>query len=233
MDDRISAHAKTIVDWSARIEAGDDVVVAVGEGAHDLAVAVASVLGERGANVVTTYDSEELQRAYLRGGDQEFEPEPAFEQALYENADAVLSLGGSRNAAAMADVPEQRRNDYRRSRRGIREARLATDWVSTVHPTRADAQRAGMAFEQYRSFVYDAVLRDWESLAEEMAQLKTLLDEGDRVRISGGKPGEYNGTKTVAVTSDTTMCILERGDGPAPTGEARSSFGCHGNSVAD
>jgi hypothetical protein len=55
------------------------------------------------------------------------------------------------------------------------------------------------------------------------------LREGDRVRISGGKPGEYNGTKTVAVVSDTTMCILERGDGPAPTGEGRSSFGCDGH----
>ena len=55
------------------------------------------------------------------------------------------------------------------------------------------------------------------------------LHEGDRVRISGGKPGEYNGTKTVAVTSDSTVCILERGDGPAPTGDARSSFGCDGH----
>lgn len=61
-------------------------------------------------------------------------------------------------------------------------------------------------------------------------EMVRTLREGDRVRISGGKPGEYNGTKTVAVTSDTTICILERGDGPAPTGEARSSFGCDGHS---
>jgi len=55
------------------------------------------------------------------------------------------------------------------------------------------------------------------------------LREGDRVRLSGGKPGEYNGVKTVAVTSDTMMIFLERGDGDAPTGEARSSFGSDGH----
>jgi len=60
-------------------------------------------------------------------------------------------------------------------------------------------------------------------------EMVRTLREGDRVRISGGKPGEYNGTKTVAVTSDTTMCVLERGDGAAPTGEARSSFGSDGH----
>lgn len=202
MDDRIAAHARTLVEWSARIDAGDDVVVSVAEDAHDLAVAVASVLGERGANVVTTYDSEEVRRAYLRATTGEFDADPDFEQALYANADAVLSLGGSRNAAATADVPEQRRSAYRRARSGIREARLDTDWVSTVHPTRADAQRADMAFEQYQAFVYGAVLRDWESLAEEMARLKTLLDDGEEVRLYADTPD--------GVTTDLALSIVDR-----------------------
>ena len=35
------------------------------------------------------------------------------------------------------------------------------------------------------------------------------LSEGDRVRISLGKPGEYNGQKTVAVTSDSAIIALD------------------------
>jgi len=66
----------------------------------------------------------------------------------------------------------------------------------------------------------------WTKSVHGGAMVRTLR-EGDRVRISGGKPGEYDGTKTVAVTSDTTLCILERGDGDAPTVNwPRSSFGC-------
>ena len=183
MDPRVREHAETLVDWSARIDAGDDVVVHVGEGAHDLGVAVAAALGERGANLLARYSSDEMTRAYLRAHDGDFAADPAFERALYERADSVLSLRGTRNTRATADVPDETRQAHDGARQAIREARLATDWVSTLHPTRALAQQAGMSYPVYRDFVYDAVLRDWGSLAEEMSRLKTLLDEGDEVHI--------------------------------------------------
>jgi len=201
MDDRVREHAAVLVDWSARVEQGDDVVVRVGDGAHDLAVAVAERLGERGANLVATYDAGEVSRAYLRAHDGEFHADPAYERALYERADSVLALKGTTNTAATADVPGERRRAYSRAREAIREARLATDWVSTQHPTRAMAQQAGMSIEAYREFVYDATLRDWSSLAEEMARLKTLLDDGSDARIV--RDG-------ADVTTDLTMSIANR-----------------------
>jgi aminopeptidase len=185
MDQRVRDHAETLVDWSARIEAGDDVVVRVSEGGHDLAVAVAEALGERGANLLTVYDSDEVSRAYLQAHDGDFETDPEYELSLYEAADSVLSLGGGRNTTALADLPAERRQAAATARQTIREARLDTDWVSTVHPTRSLAQQAGMAYEQYQEFVYDAVLRDWESLAAEMDRLKTAFDDGETVTILG------------------------------------------------
>ncbi|MCU4925732.1 aminopeptidase [Halobacteria archaeon AArc-dxtr1] len=182
MDERVREHAEILVDWSARVEAGDDVVVAVGPDAHELAVAVVETLGERGANPLVTYRSGEIDRAYLWARSEDFE-EGAHERALYEAADVVLSLGGERNASATADVPGETRRAYRRARKEVREARFATRWVSTLHPTRSLAQQAGMAYEEYREFAYDAILRNWESLADEMGQLKEILDEGSEVRI--------------------------------------------------
>jgi len=183
MDDRIREHARTLVEWSARIERGDDVVLAVDEGAHDLAVAVAEQLGERGANLLSTYQSDELTRAYLDSHEGDFEESPAYELALYDRADSVLFLKGSRNTAETADVDGDTRAAYSTARQAIREARLDTDWVSTQHPTRAMAQQAGMAYADYEDFVYDATLRDWEALAEEQARLKEILDAGEKVRL--------------------------------------------------
>ena len=183
MDERVREHAEILVDWSARVEEGDDVVVSVGPAAHELAVAVAEKLGERGANPLLTYSSGEVQRAYLRAHDGEFDDDPDHERALAENADVYLSLGGGRNTSATADVPGEVRQAYRTSREGVREARFGTRWVSTVHPTRALAQGAGMAYEEYRDFAYDAIIRDWESLAEEMAKMKEIIDEGSEVRL--------------------------------------------------
>ena len=184
-EDPVRAHAETLVDWSARVEAGDRVVVRVAEGAHDLAVAVAEALGDRGATPVFTYDADEVSRAFLRAASEAQLEEPADDHALalYESADVVLSLGGTRNVAARADVPDAKRQARARGSAAVREARLGTDWVSTVHPTRALAQQAGMAYEEYQQFVYDAVLRDWRALAEEMQGIKERLDDADEVRI--------------------------------------------------
>ena len=190
MDERVREHAELLIDWSARVEAGDDVVVSVAEDAHELGVAVAEALGQRGANVTTLYGSAEVSRAHLKGSEAgpdgdapAFDDDPAVERALFEAADAYLRLGGGRNTTASADVASETRQAYAKARKDVREARMDTDWVSTVHPTRSLAQQAGMAYEEYREFVYDAVLRDWEALADEMAAMKDALDRGDEVRI--------------------------------------------------
>lgn len=196
MDPRVNEHAAVLVDWSAQVEAGDNVVVGVSEGAHALAVAVSQHLGRLGANPVVTYESDEVRRGFLREAPS-FHPDPRHETALYEHADVYLGLGGGRNTTALADVPSDQRQAYNRSRRGVRDARLATDWVSTIHPTRSLAQQAGMAYEEYCEFVYGAILRDWESLAEEMSELKDLLDAGDEVRI-------------VKDNTDITLSITDR-----------------------
>ncbi|PSQ19807.1 aminopeptidase [Halobacteriales archaeon QS_8_69_26] len=185
MDDRIRDHAAVLVDWSARVEEGDRVTMAVGEGAHPLAVAVAELLGERGATLHASYASAEVQRAYLLASD-EFE-EPTHERRLIEATDVYLSLRGGRNTSAMADVSAETHRAASRAGSELREARMDTDWVSTVHPTRSLAQQAGMSVEAYREFVYDAILRDWESLAEEMGRMKELLDEGSEVRLVSGE----------------------------------------------
>lgn len=182
MDERVREHAAVLVEWSAQVESGDDVVLSVAEGAHDLAVAVSEKLGERGANPLVTYDSDEVVRAYLRCHDGDYST-GRHELAMIENADVYLRLGGGRNTSALADVPGDTRQRYATATAELREARMKTDWVSTVHPTRSLAQQAGMAYEEYRDFAYDAILRDWESLADEMAEMKALLDAGSEVHI--------------------------------------------------
>jgi aminopeptidase len=181
MDDRVREHAELLVDWSARVEAGDRVVVGVDDGTHELAVAVARELGERGAVPTFLDDGDELERAYCRGATTFAEPD--HERALFETADVYLGLRGGRNTAALADVPGEKRQARGEASATLREARLATDWVTTVHPTRSLAQAAGMSIEAYREFVYDATLRDWAALEAETDRLKRLLDEGSRLRV--------------------------------------------------
>lgn len=198
MDERIHEHARILTDWSADIETSDNVVMVVEDGAHELAVAVAEQIGQRKGNLLTTYTSGEIDRAYLRAHGNDFDADPAHALGLYENADVVLSLGAGQNTNALVDVPSDTKQAHNTARQGVREARLDTDWVKTVHPTRALAQQAGMAYEAYQEFVYDAVVRDWESLAAEMDRLKQRLDAGSEVQIQ------------TAAGTDVTMSIENR-----------------------
>ena len=184
MDPRIYEHAEVLVDWSARVEPGDRVVMQVDEGSVPLGVAVAGVLAEREASLVTTFGSGEINRAYLKQFPSEAFPEdPEHHLALLEHSDVYLRIRGGTNTSAMADVSPEVQQAAARASTGIREATLATDWVSTIHPTPSLAQQASMATEEYRDFAYRAILYDWESLAAEMAELKERLDGGAEVHI--------------------------------------------------
>ncbi|MFB6253825.1 MAG: aminopeptidase [Halobacteriaceae archaeon] len=183
MDPRIQEHAEILVDWSAQVNPYDNVIVDVGEGAHDLGVAVAKELGKRDANILPLYSSSQIQRSYLGHHSGDFEKDPQYIKTLFEQADIYLRLSGTYNSAEIADIQQDVRQSYNRSQEGIRDSRLQTDWVTTIHPTRALAQQAGMAYEAYQDFVYNAINRDWESLANEMANMKEILDQGDMVHI--------------------------------------------------
>ena len=77
MDPRVEEHAEVLVGWSARVEEGDNVVLNVGPDSHELAVAVAEKVGERGANLQTSYASSEVGRAYALAHDGDIESEVA------------------------------------------------------------------------------------------------------------------------------------------------------------
>lgn len=195
MDPRVCEQAEILVDWCARVDAGDSVVVQVDQAAEPLAVAVAQALGERRASMQMTYTSGEVNRAYLTSfPDLEFPADPPHSLALFEHADIVLNLRGGTNTSALADVPQAVRQAASRASPKLRDAIYATDWVSTIHPTASLAQQANMSTAAYRDFAYGAIIRDWASLAEEMANLKDAFDEGTTVRL-------------VAEGTDLTMAI--------------------------
>jgi aminopeptidase len=84
------------------------------------------------------------------------------------------------------DVDAATRAASSKANEAVREAWRELDYVSTLHPTRALAQQAEMSYEAYQEFVYDAILRDWQALADEMANMKGVLDDGSEVRLVVG-----------------------------------------------
>jgi hypothetical protein len=80
--------------------------------------------------------------------------------------------------------------------------------VKTLYqPAAVNQQQVGVLDDGSRT----AKLTIWKR-----SQVGTVLREGDRVRLLNCEVGWYGGKPTLAVTSESEVTVLERGDGPSP-----------------
>ncbi len=211
MDPRVREHAEIICDWSIELEADEDVVVTAAPEAHDLVVALNEEIGRRGGNVVTLYSSDEAGRAYLKAHDGDFTM-PEHVLALYEEADAAVHVRSDANVTEMSDVDGETMAERSRVTKPITEERLSTNWCLTQHPTRSYAQNAGMSTDEYRGFVYEATLRDWQEVHDRQEELRRRLDEASEVRVVGDDTD-------VSMDVDGMNAVNSSGKNNLPSGE--------------
>ncbi|ELY79313.1 aminopeptidase [Natrinema pallidum] len=214
MDPRIREHAEIIANHSVDLEAGDNVVIDAHPVAEDLVVALHEVIGDLGANPVTTSQrtGKRQQRAYLRAADDEFET-PEHELALIENTDVYIAVRATDNATQTSDVDPEISAAYQQAQRPILEERLSKRWCLTQYPAPANAQLAEMSTEGYENFVWDAVNKDWDEQREHQANMVEIMDPAAEVRIVSGD------TTDVTMSVDGNPTINDHGEHNLPGGE--------------
>ena len=196
MDPRIREHAEIIANHSVDLQEGDNVIVDAHPVAEDLVVALHEVIGEIGANPLTTSQrtGARQRRAYLRAGDDEYET-PTHELALIEETDVYIAIRASDNVTQTSDVDPETSAAHQQAHQPILEERLSTRWCLTQFPAPANAQLAEMSTEGYEEFVWDAVNKDWDEQRDHQANMVDLMDPADEIRIKSGD------------TTDVTMSI--------------------------
>ena len=211
MDARVREHATIIADHSTGIEAGDNVVIQLPAAAEDLGVALHEICGDRGANPVYLNYSKRANRAFKRAAD-EFE-EPGHRRALYEETDVFVIARGGANVTEDADVAPETNAAYNRAMEAVKRERLSKTWCLTQFPTAGHAQLAGMSTEAYEDFVWDAVSLDWEAQHAFQAELVSILDDAEEVRIRSGEDTDL----TMRVAGNTAL--NDDGEANLPGGE--------------
>ena len=214
MDPRIREHAQIVANHSVDLQEGDNVVIDAHPVADDLVVALHEVIGDVGANPVTTSQrtGERNKRAYLRAADGEFET-PAHELALIEGTDVYIAIRAGDNVTETSDVDPEIAAAHRSAHQPILEERLSKRWCLTQFPAPANAQLAEMSTEAYENFVWDAVNKDWDEQREFQAQLVEILDPADEVRIVSGETTDV----TMSVAGNPTL--NDYGERNLPGGE--------------
>ncbi|MEF8873837.1 MAG: aminopeptidase [Candidatus Thermoplasmatota archaeon] len=184
MDNRIKEHAGIIADWSTEMKDDDNVVIIANPEAEGLVIALYEEIGKHGGHPTTLYSSNEANRAYLKNFDGEFKtPEHALK--LYEEADVVISIKSDVNVKAMNDVPGEVLSEYSKVRKPLSDIIQDKRTCLTAFPTNAAAQLADMSLTEYKDFVWDATLRDWQEVHDKQEILKKKMDEAEEVYITG------------------------------------------------
>jgi len=211
MDERIEEHAKILVEWSTKIEEGDNVVIKANEESKELVIALEKEIAKKGAKPITLYSSNEAKRAYFKNFEGEFET-PEHLLALVEETDVLIGISSDPNLRAMSDVSGKTLAEYSKAHKPISEEQLSKRWCGTQHPTNAQAQMAGMSLDEYKDFVYNAVLRDWQEVHDLQEELKVKLDEGEEVYIEGPET-------ELTMNIDGMLGVNSDGENNMPSGE--------------
>ncbi len=102
-----------------------------------------------------------------------------------EGLDAIIQIIATSNTQELGDVPPAKMKAFSKSNTDLFPIIMSKRWNITLHPTHALAQEARKSYESYCDFVYNATLRDWGKMAQEMQVLSEKMAKSKKVRLVG------------------------------------------------
>jgi aminopeptidase len=185
------AFAALLCDWCLEVAPGTGVLVATTPLAEPLALALHRAILDRdgwpyvrlvpaGLGVDFYSHARERHRS---------EPSPA-ELALAGAVDARLRIDAPADTRELADVDPGLIAQVARAQAPLRELNMAHRWCTTLYPTPALAERAGMSSTDYAAFVNRALFLDrpdpagaWAELSARQMKLIERLAPAREIRI--------------------------------------------------
>lgn len=217
VDPRIKEHARILVDYSTKVQAGEMVYIISDLDAHPLAVEVVKQIAERGASTLTIMDSSELSRGYMDAAtDEALDLFPKHQMEAIRASDVLIRLRSPANTRTFAGLDPKRLMRRQKTTKPISEEVLTKRWCLTIHPNQALAQEAKMSLTDYQNFVYGATLLDWEKEAKLMRKLRDKLQESQTIQFLGKE------TDLKASTKDRVW-VASEGTHNMPSGEVFTS----------
>ena len=189
MDPRVEKLAKTLIQYSTRIQPGDKLLIEAANGGRDLVKAlVREAYAAGGVPFVQLVDSEIERELMLHCTDEQLQLRAERDVRLMSGMQATISFKAVRNDSELSDVsPDQMARFNRIYDDPIFEAiqKNGVRWCVLRYPTPAMAQAAQMSMEGFEDFFYEVCTMDYARMDAAMNPLKALMERTDRVHILG------------------------------------------------
>ncbi len=193
-DERLIQLAKLLTGYSIGLKKGELFEINSGVAAKPLIKELVREAHKLGAAPFVKLTDDELARLSYGFIDPEkpdearaiIEKQLVWETAYWDQLAAHIDIGVDENDAELSAVNDRSLQFYRDLRRPIRDRMIDEKrWVYLHWPTMADAQKAGMCYDDFFDFFINAALVDYEKMGRDMEPLVELMQKTDMVRLTG------------------------------------------------
>ena len=168
-DPRVQKFAKVLVEHSARIVPGDRVLIEGTTAAEPLVRELYIQILEKGGHPhpmvsfpgMVPFIQDDLYLTYAKDSQLDFVP--TFYKIAYDQFESRIRIHSATNTRATTRIDPVKAQRRGKATSTITEAQMrrgaegAFKWVTTLYPTDAYAQDAGMSLKDYEDFVFNAV----------------------------------------------------------------------------
>jgi len=198
-DARIERFANVLVDYSARIQPGDRVLIEATTAAEPLVRALYSRILQVGGNPQVLLDFPDQMEIFLTSaGKEQLEFAPPLMKLAYETFESRIRIHSQTNPRALGGIDPARMGLRQKALSSILETQMRRGasgqlkWVTTLFPTEGYAVEGGMSLRAYEDFVYSACHANeadpvayWKSVEAEQAKMIGKLAGHNIVTLNG------------------------------------------------
>lgn len=190
MDQRIIKLAKTLVNYSVRVQEGEKVLIQyTGQATRDLVKQlIKEVYAAKGIPFVNNTDTSIQRELLLNCTEEQLRIMAEVDVLEMKKMDCFIGVRGSDNISELADVSSSNMTLYERlySTPVHHEIRVPkTKWVVLRYPNYSMAQLANTSLEKFEEFYFEVCNLDYSKMEKAMHPLVELMNKTDKVRILG------------------------------------------------
>ena len=198
---RIQKFAQILVNHSAEIVPGDRVLIEASTAAEPLVKAVMAEILDRGGHPHLQLSFPGQEKIFFEhAGDAQLDFTPTFVKLAYDEFESRIRIHSETDLHALANVDPSKQSRRQQAMAPILRAQMWRGaeknfkWVTTLFPTEAYAEAAGMSLEAYQNFVYRACFADdetddpvarWSEFKTRQADYIKRIEGHDRVEVRG------------------------------------------------
>jgi aminopeptidase len=197
-DQRATALAQILVQYSTRVQPGDVCVIQSTTAGEPLTLAVYEEVLRAGGNPVLSITPDEALASYFEiASDDQLDFVSPVARWAAEESDVRIVLMSDTNTRALSESDPKKQARAQKARKPIMDASMKRAaagehrWSLTLFPTAAYASEAGMSLSRFEDFFYKACLVDdpepltaWQRQSDQVKRLTEWIQGREEVHIT-------------------------------------------------